>query len=344
MASKHSIHCLLAGLSVALLIVSLCSCAGEESRVVVTDFPHEYKLQATGIDSMNRYPGVYAISMAGDRIIALRKANKFYLVLDSDFHLLNEIAPRGHGRGEFVFPSYCGQCENDGEAEYIYVLERTESKLYRVSLAGEKDSECVVNIPQNLGLTPSFLFKVDDHTCAGTNGTGAFPFFVLDTKDWKAQSFEPTLPLEGNEAELFVLSQNIGTYSAAQSRIALAYFCFPQLDIRQSDGQLLRTVVYKRELSSSEINVENPMGYFDCVASTSRHIYALYNGEEDKPSVNKTWIFVFNWDGDPVSRMEVDACSYFTVDEAKGRIIALNEDDTRFVASEYKLPDALLAE
>jgi len=42
--------------------------------------------------------------------------------------------------------------------------------------------------------------------------------------------------------------------------------------------------------------------------------------------------------------MEVDACSYFTVDEAKGRIIALNEDDTRFVASEYKLPDALLAE
>ena len=62
------------------------------------------------------------------------------------------------------------------------------------------------------------------------------------------------------------------------------------------------------------------------------------------PEVRKTaksLILVFDWDGNPVCRLRIDASVCFAIDTKNHRIVSINEDDTHFVASEYKLPDIL---
>lgn len=329
-------------LCAVLALATLAGCERQPHEVFVEKFPAEYSLQGKGIDSLNRFAGMYGISLAGDKFVGVRKSTKFFLVFDKDFHLLNEILPKGHGHNEFMSPRYCGQFEKEGNREYVYVLERDQRKLYKISLSDDKeDHECLVDIPQRLDLDPSYLFRLNDSVCIGTNCVRNNSFVVLNTRNWDLRAFEPTFSFNGNEDEVFVQSQNTGTYSARRARVAVAYFNLPQMDIRSVDGQLLRTVVYERKLSPSEIDSENPKDYFGWVSSTDNYIYAKYDGDEQKAAESRTWIMVFDWDGAPVCRMEIDASVNFAVDERNGRIISLNEDDTKFVASEYQLPNTL---
>lgn len=326
-----------------LALATLAGCDRKPHEVIVEKFPAEYSLRGKGIDSLNRFAGMYGISVAGDKFIGVRKSTKFFLVFDKDFHPLDEILPKGHGHNEFMSPLYCGQFEQEGNREYVYVLERGQRKLYKISLSDDKeDPECLVDIPLRMDLDPSFLFRLNDSVCIGTNCVRNNPFVVLNTKTWNLRTFEPTFSFNGNEEDLFVQSQNTGTYSAKQGRVSVAYFNLPQMDIRSADGDLLRTVVYERKLSPSEMDCENLKDYFGWVTSSDKYIYAKYDGDERKAAEGRTWIMVFDWEGAPVCRMEIDASVHFAVDEKNGRIISLNEDDTKFVASEYRLPDTLL--
>ena len=95
------------GVVFSLVILLLVCCKGREDVKLVEGFPSEYDLKATGIDSLNRYPGAYAISMVGDKFIGMRKADHFFFALNNDFSLISEIAAKGHGNGEFMAPLYC---------------------------------------------------------------------------------------------------------------------------------------------------------------------------------------------------------------------------------------------
>ena len=65
------------GVVFSLVILLLVCCKGREDVKLVEGFPSEYDLKATGIDSLNRYPGAYAISMVGDKFIGMRKGRPF---------------------------------------------------------------------------------------------------------------------------------------------------------------------------------------------------------------------------------------------------------------------------
>jgi len=324
-------------------VAILAGCKRQASQVIVEKFPVEYSLKGKGIDSLNHFAGIYSISVAGDKFVGLRKSKKFFLVFDEDFHLLNELLANGHGHNEFQSPRYCEQFVKEGNKEFIYVLERNQRKLYKIPLSDtdNEDYECVVNIPLQLGLMPSYLFLLNDSICIGTNNMGNNPFFVLNTRNRELQTYEPTFDFNGNAEEVFMLSQNTGTYSEERGRVAVTYFNLPQMDLRSEDGHLLRTIVYKRKVSPSEINSETLKDYFGWVTSTDNYIYAKYDGDEQKTAEGRTWIMVFDWEGVPICRMEIDASVNFAVDEKNHRLISLNEDDTKFVASEYALPDML---
>lgn len=328
-------------LGVILLTSFLVCCKKQAPEVIVKDFPAEYALHGEGIDSLNRYAGMYMIAVAGDKFVCMRNSAKFFLVFDSDFHLQKEFLAKGHGHNEFQSPRYCGQYIKEGDKESIFVLERDQQKLFKIPLSGAEDFECVVDMHQHTDLMPSYLFRLSDTVCIGANNLEDNPFFVLNTRNWKAQTFDTAYPFEGNEADVFAQSQNTGTYSPAKSRVAITYFNLPQMDIRSAEGRLLRTIFYKNKVLPSELDSEDLKDYFGWVTSTDNYIYAKYDGDEQKAAEGKTWILVFDWEGAPVCRMEIDASVNFTVDEKNGRLISLNEDDTEFVASAYVLPDIL---
>ena len=163
------------------VVLLLVCCKGRENVRLVEEFPSEYDLQATGIDSLNRYPGTYAISMAGDKFIGMRKADHFFFVLDNDFSFISEISAKGHGNGEFMAPLYCGQYVEESGKEYVYILERPKRKLYKVALDESEENKCVFEVPVSWNIEPSFLFLHGKDSCLGVNNMYSCNFFVLIT-------------------------------------------------------------------------------------------------------------------------------------------------------------------
>lgn len=325
----------------SFVVLLLVCCKGRENVRLVEEFPSEYDLQATGIDSLNRYPGTYAISMAGDKFIGMRKADHFFFVLDNDFSFISEISAKGHGNGEFMAPLYCGQYVEESGKEYVYILERPKRKLYKVALDESEENKCVFEVPVSWNIEPSFLFLHGKDSCLGVNNMYSCNFFVADLSQDKAEEQDAVYEFSGTEEDVFNVAQSTASYSAGNSRVAMAYFNLPEIDIRASDGRLVQSVFYESVMKPSEINKYAPRMFFDYVTSTSRHIYALYIGDKEEQDAGKSLILVFDWEGNPVCRLRIDASVCFAIDTKNHRIVSINEDDSRFVASEYRLPDIL---
>ncbi len=329
------------GVTFSLVILLLVCCKGREDVKLVEGFPSEYDLKATGIDSLNRYPGAYAISMVGDKFIGMRKADHFFFALNNDFSLISEIAAKGHGNGEFMAPLYCGQHVEESGKEYVYILERPKRKLYKVALDESEQNEYIFEIPMSWNIEPSFLFLHGKDSCLGVNSLHSCNFFVADLSQDEAEEQDAVYEFSGTEEDIFNVAQSTASYSAENSRVAMAYFNLPEIDIRASDGRLIQSVFYEDVMKPSEINPYEPRMFFAYVTSTSRHIYALYIGDEEEQDAGKSLILVFDWDGNPVCRLRIDASVCFAIDTKNHRIVSINEDDTHFVASEYRLPDIL---
>lgn len=329
--------------SCMIAALSFMGCMDDKKGAeVVERFPLEFDLKPVGVDSLNNYPGTYDISVAGDYFVGMRKADYFFFVLDKDFRLVDEIAPKGHGDGEFMAPLYCGQYIEEDSLGFIYVLERPARKLYKVALDGKTPRKCVLELPLSWELEPAYMFKCGQDSCIGGNSLYDTDFFVIDLSDDKVEKFEPVFAFDGSMAEVADISQNIATYSSSRSRMAVAYFNLPEMDIRTSSGEIIKSVFYKDLMKPEEIDRYEPKEYFLGITSTPRHIYALYVGDDMERKNGKSLVLVFDWDGNPVCRMRIDASMSIAVDEQNGRIISINEDDSQYVGVEYGLPEELL--
>lgn len=329
------------GILCPFFILLLTCCTEQKNIRIAEQFPLDFDLKANGIDSLNHYPGTYSIAMAGDKYIGKRKAEHFFFILDEDFSLISEIAAKGHGNGEFMAPLYCGQYAEENGKEYVYILERPERKLYKVALRGNERNECIFEIPLSWNVEPSFFCLHGPDSCLGINNLHNCNFFIANLSQHKAEEQPPLQDFSGTEKEVLNMAQSIASYSAGKSRVAMAYFNLPEIDIRASNGHLIQSVFYKDIMKPSEIDQYDPHMYFADITSTDRHIYALYTGDEKVQQAGKSLVLVFDWDGNPVCRMKIDASVSIAVDTERRQIVSVNEDDSHYVASMYKLPEAL---
>ncbi len=299
--------------------VLLSSCRDHQERVV-TKFPQQVSLEANSIDGTDKYQDILSVTMVADKYVCRSKGEFFYYVFDSQFQLISRIARRGHGNKEFIAPFFSGQYLQEKGREYIYLLERPQRTLYKVNIHDAMDVVPVFRFPIGKKIEPRYIFSVANKF-VGANDLDDCKIFVYDRQCGECVFKEQTYTSEKRKShELF---ESIASYSPSNEKLAVAFFNLPQIDIRNSNGDILNTIFIDKKLPLKE-DMSDKL-YFSCVCSTDKYIYALYNGYDDLEKQGKSAVLVFDWNANPIVKYIIDASSYITVDIKKKRLVTIDE-------------------
>ncbi len=301
----------------ALSIGLFFSCENNRESVV-TKFPQTISLEATPVSGMDKYPDILSVTTAADKFVCRSRGEYFYYVFDSNFKLESQVARKGHGNKEFLAPLFSGQYLQEQGKDYIYLLERPQRSLYKVNLHDERDVTSIIKLPIGQKIEPRYLFVVDDRFI-GANDDKDCKVFVYDDLRKKCVVKEQTYANgKSHDRELY---QSLATYNPISRKLAVSFFNLPQMDIRDADGDMLRTIYvdgkpqFKERLSDTQ--------YFSCICSTDKYIYALYDGYAELERQGKCAVLVFDWQGNPIVKYIIDSSSYIAVDVKNKRILSV---------------------
>lgn len=311
-----------------LFLFFLISCTPDK-ETYVGHFPVEMKLKGEAVVKMKVYPDIVSISYVGDKYLCRRRGRYFYTLFSAGFDSITSLAPKGHGKDEFLAPLYCGQYGED----HILLLDRPKCTLYRVAITDLRQRQSVAKIPSSFGVEPRFLFQVGKDKYLGADDHKGCPVFTFSSADeFIDTKVQPdVLPSGSVDSEL---CENIAVYSASQRKMAVAYFNLPVLCFRDAEGTIVKTILVDNVSSIQK----NGMGgeYFTCICATPKYVYALYAGSGEIAKKGRQSVMVFDWNGQPKAKYQIDAALYLAVDENDRCLIAINEYNGKVIR--YILP------
>lgn len=313
-------------------VILFCGC--QDDVTLVSKFPVEKTLKSEPAENMDSLYSLYDVTSDGTRFFfSQKRKSRFFVVTDNDFNIKGELCVSGHGRGEWTAPMMTGQFGNYGGKGCAYVLERPSHTLYAQPIDGSERMK-VEDFKSRDIASVRYVFKTVDGVYAGAQDDMACEFFVFDSRGKSVKSFpHPVVDMKSVGDMSQMLLQTRATYSYAADRIAVSYFSFPLLVIRNADGSVVATLQVEKSLPRySHDNVSESHVFFKDIQSDNKYIYALYSSPSHD---DRDFVLVFAWDGTPVARYELVPAVGFAVDSAGRRIVAINDSDGKVVV--YKM-------
>lgn len=315
-----------------MFVVTAC----RQERTIIEFFPTEKELHGETVSALDSIHNAFSIYWHNEKMYLSTKGDYHLLIYNEKENKCTKALRRGHGNNEWMAPMITTQQVIINGRELSCVLERTSSILYGVNLEDADGSRIFLKDFRDLRISDiSSIFMLPDSSYWGIKDDNNCRPFRYDDKSGKVIEEEVNIDESMFSADTHGLSQNLSTYCEQTGKMAIGYYAFPLLVIKdknQASEDLLIQIgaffpTYKKE------NVAEAHFYILDVMSTSRYIYLLY----DNPDIpDKTSILVFDWNGAPIAKYTTKRMSCFTVDEKSSRIIALNEDDSEGVCSIYK--------
>lgn len=300
----------------------LCACGSDEAA-----FPDAVPLSGEVVAEGEYLGRPSSISVAGDRLLVTDGSAPYLHVLsakDGAHHL--SFGQEGGGPGEFreataVLPDVRG----DGS---FWVFDGTLSRMSRFEMPA---GAAVPRLEQTLNLEPggpTLLLKaswLNDSTIAAT---GIYPDGRIAVTDRRGRIVRyigkrPPSPA-GQDVPITVLQHAFTgplTVAPDRQRLAMGTESADRLEIYRPDGTLVRELrgasgfdpVFEvhRKPAGSTMATGNDLRFgYTGLASTQRHIYALYSGqlrgEGGRYSYFGTEVHVYTWDGDRVATFKLD--------------------------------------
>lgn len=311
--SRRILFCVL-----SLVLLSSCD---DNKECVVTMFPKTMYLKADTVEKMHKYPGILSITSVADKYVCRVQGEYFYYIFDSNFQLISQVARKGRGDKEFIAPFFSGQYHHEKGNDYIYLLERPQRVLYKVNIHDMRDIVPILSIPANKKIEPRYIFSVGNKFVGATDYDDC-KIFVCDNQCkecvFKEQRFTSG---KSKNHELF---QSLASYNSVCEKMAVSFFNMPQIDIRNSNGDILKTLYIDKKSQFKE-RMSDKL-YFSCICSTDKYIYALYRGYDDLEKRGKCAVLVFDWNANPIVKYVIDSSSYIAVDMKNKRILSVGEN------------------
>ncbi len=325
-----------------ILIISLLIC-GCTKRIatpyhIVEQFPTEQRLEGEPIPQLDDCLGIIDIGTAGSFLICKEhKTTYHFAIYDSVFRKIGHWGRRGRGAGEYLAPIYYGQCEMAAGLVRIFLWERILQELYTVDIIDTTDSTGLklsskFSIPRGSKLEPRILVRKDENTFFGVSDWMDCRFFSCDSTFRNPAIASPVFAFDNPIAH--EICQSCYGVKPDKTRIAIAYFNMPQIDIRTSDGTIVRTVFWDRIRPPQELDPDNLATYCYKADADDRFVYVLCD-DPDSETSGRNSILVFDWDGTPVAKYSILRASSFAVDKQRRRIITVNMNQTN---SLYSIP------
>ena len=321
--------------AVALCVsMLLAGCQPSTRQRVVDKFPTEKALTASPVPALDSMYRAYGISTVGNKyVVVCKRAERFFYVFDSSYRQVAQFATPGNGHDEWLAPMATGQYTERNDTVMIYVLERPTNQLYLQPLANDAKRQRVANLSiKGVGQLRTVFLKGANDYVGVEDDAQCLP---ITLKDGKKTALEHPVPdVDKLGARSNMLLQTLSTMQRAGQKWASCYFSYPMVVIRNMDGSLVSTLKignqWPRYTSDAQ---KEPFFYCVDMCSSEQAVYVLYNmpGHD-----NESYVLAFSWDGDPLARYRIRRSVAFTVNEAARKIVAINDDDSDGMFSEYK--------
>lgn len=325
------------------LILSGCTTRIKTPYRIVERFPVEKRLEGEPLRQLEDCIGIIDVGMAGPYLICKEHKTKYHFAMyDSDLRILGHFGINGRGPSEYLAPIYHGQYEWIDSGVRFYIWERALHELCAVDIESEGDSVSMreaakFEMPRGSRIEPRVLVRAGDNSFFGVADFEDCRFFTSDSLFNKPVYAEHVLPFD-NKSAAHEIYQSCYGIKPDKSRIAIAYFCLPQIDIRCADGQIVQTIFLDKIVHHQELELSDLRDYFLKAAADDRYIYALCE-DADSETSGRNSILVFDWSGNPVARYSIPRASSFTIDEQ--RIISVNWDQTTSLCSVFPISQNL---
>ena len=300
---------------------------------IVTTFPKDTVLTGSRILAMNPRIGLIDISTVGNCILCTEKGVKYFFTLyDNSFNPLIQFGIKGRADNEYLAPLCEGGVSIGKDSIYISIFDRAESILKGVIIDKKSKTASVIsNYASKNDKTMDLrtLFMARDGSFFGISDKNDCKFFSCDSS-FNNIEFENTIFPFGKEERVHEISQNESAAKPDMTKIAIAYYNFPQLEIREADGTIVKVIFIGKILKPQDVNKDNPTSYFEKIVTDEKNIYALFDDPDDKTYSS---ILAFGWNGEPKARYRVLKSTSFTI--LGNNIITINDDQTGAICSSY---------
>jgi len=285
----------------------------------------------------------------------------FLKVYDAtNFQELGVLAKRGSEENEFPTMTMVDQYEPCGNDDCLWVHDLNRGELMKINLTESLRNQITVVDEKIITRTESrfhTVFYIDSLLIVGRSTNSTPQMNRLQVYDPNSDLILKTIPLfpeiERTRNDLdFVLNKYNTLYisyiglKSDKTRIASAMCSFDRIDIFKTDGELVKSVFdgieipyniieYLQENDSHKLNI-----YYGAIFTSNDYIYALYYGQpfsEYGLTPIPTQIRIFNWNGDPLSKIDIEDYLYnFTIDEKKGLIYGVDNFNKRILRYNIK--------
>lgn len=317
-----------------LLAVFLSNACTDRKYDVVDEFPVDEQLKGEMVTKLDSCYACYGVMYNDDYYIFTQKGDYAFRICDSSFNEINQVCARGNGKNEWLAPYATGQfCTSKGQKNF-YVLERPTHTLRLCNLYDGAQ----VDIEDFSGSDIAdlrYVFCTGDKTYIGCQDAGERKIFNYNAKTKILTEFEhEVMGIDDCKAGESELLQTLATYNEGKNKLAVTYFSFPLLVIRDASGKAVRYLQIGKDWPMyTDKNFEEANMWILGVASDNNNVYALY----DDPALPKEMsVLVFDWEGIPVARYHIARAMAFAVDSGKRTILAINEDESNGVCSIYE--------
>lgn len=321
----------------AAAIFAGCSCSQDKKTVLIKELPEQEILSGTRTGLLNERVGIYDIDKVGDCYLCTEKRTPmFYSLYDRDFNLITQFGVRGRSENEFLAPLYAGNADNVGDCLSFRIFDRAQYRLDTWTLdrtAGTVSKTGEMRVPTDKVFDMRILYAMPDNGFCGVSDDSECRYFTASEGFDEVVFHDNSISFANMEAH--DISQTCSTLSPDNKRVALGYYSFPLLEIRDVNGSILKSVWISRKMRPEDIDLDAPDDYFMKTVASGDYIYALYN---DASSEENDDILVFDWDGHLQHRYRVRKALSFCVDLEAGRIVLLNSDQGEGLCTIYGLP------
>lgn len=314
-----------------LSLFAFCGCL--QQSVGIKEFPVERTLQGSIVHDLDSLYSAYSISLSSDYYVFTQRDSFFFAVYNTSFQKVCETARKGHGSKEWMAPYVTGQQGVYGGEKYFYVLERPTHKLFMLSFRKDEQPVLVEDFKKIGERDFRYVFQTSPTTFIGSFDNETCDFFVYDKQKRSLKTKgQPELGISSFKELGHLLAQNIASYNNKTQKIAIAYFSFPLLLIRDLKGNVVKEVRFDDWPKYTSDNIYDASDYAIGITSDAENIYVLYDGAKRKEQMS---ILVFDWNGNPKQRLNINRSVAFAVNKQQNYIIAINEDTQKGVCTKY---------
>lgn len=323
-----------AGVVTGLLLQIGCTPRIDSDYTVIKKLPPSRETRVRETKAFNERIGLLDIDVMSDYILCTERNTEFFFSLyDSNLNLVSQFGRHGRGNEEFIAPVFLGEYSTGKELTFD-ILDRATTRYQTWvtdSSSGKTSLKESFHIRQDNIFEIRALFRENDGSLFGISDESDCRFFTASANLEDTEFHGNVMSFDNVPAH--DLSQTCCAVKPDLSRIAIGYYNLPQMDIRTSDGSIVKSVFIGRILRPEDIDFESPDDYFLKLVADDENIYALYlNGDEHN-------ILSFDWSGRLLSRYSIAPASSFCVDTKSKRVITVNHETSDGACSIYDLQD-----